>query len=107
MAGDTAGVRIFVDAVRHVGGGDEKIDWMMAEGNCDGQRSALGVMFIAMHASMFARRHVQPHMIAAVDHDAVSADVDPALFWIAGDHQIVGADVTSAVELMPARHGKF
>ena len=40
-------------------------------------------------------------------HDTVSADVYPAFFGIASDHQIIRADVAPAVELVPARHRKF
>ena len=56
---------------------------------------------------MLARRHMQSHVIATMDHDPIRADIDPTLFRIAGNHQIVGADVTAAVELMPTRHGKL
>ena len=101
---DPAGVIVFVDPIRHVGGRNDKIDRMMAEGDRHGKRFSLLMIFFLVNAPMFSRRHVECPAIRAVNHDPIGADVDPTFFRIAGDHQIVGADIASTVEFMPARH---
>src|ERR1043165_401042 len=80
---------------------------MMAERNRDRQRPSLRMIFISMHTPVFAGRHMQPETIGAMNHDAISADVHPTFVGIARNHQIVGADVAPAIELVPPRHGKL
>ena len=55
---------------------------------------------------MLARRDVKRDGVFALEHDAIGAGVDPMLFGIFGDDQIVGADVAAAVFFMPARNRK-
>jgi len=53
---------------------------------------------------VLARRNVERDGILSLEHHTISAGVDPAFLGILGNHQVVGADVATAVELMPARH---
>src|SRR5207244_11212254 len=61
---------------------------------------------LSMKTAMFSRRYVKRQGILGLKHDAISAGVYPALFRILGDHEIVGTDVTSAVQFVPARNRK-
>ena len=106
-AEDPAGIIVFVDPIRHVGGRNDKIDWMMAEGDRDRKTLSLLMIFFLVDPSMLSRRHVQCQAVRAVNHNPVGADVYPILFWIARNHQIVGADITSTVQFVPARHRKL
>ncbi len=68
-----------------------------------GQGLPMSKYFLPMQAAMFARRDVKRHRVFSLEHDTISSGIDPTLFRILGDHQIVGADVAAAVQLMPAR----
>src|SRR5258706_15852263 len=68
---------------------------------------ALVKIFLPVQPAMLSRRDVHAHGIAVVHHDPVTADVDPTFVGIAGDYHVTGANVTPAVALVPARHGKF
>jgi len=78
----------------------------MAKGHHDGTRLAHVEIFLSMKTAMFSRRYVKRQGILGLKHDAISAGVHPTLFRILGDYEIVGTDVTSAVQFVPARNRK-
>ncbi len=63
-------------------------------------------IFSAMQAAMFSGRDVERKSVFSLQHDAISSRVDPTFVRVAGDHEIVGADIAAAVKLMPARDRK-
>src|SRR5919106_1258313 len=76
-----------------------------AEADRYGKRLALVKIFLAMKVAVMARRNVQRQGIAVMHHDAVAAKIDPPFIRIAADRNIESADVTTAVALVPERHG--
>jgi hypothetical protein len=53
--------------------------------------------------SVLARRDPQRHVVLVLHHGAVGPAVDPVRLRIAHDHEIVGADVATAVVLVQER----
>src|SRR5215472_3328484 len=104
LSKDSSRIIVFVDAVRHIGGRDDKIDRMMAEGNGNRKGLSLLMIFLSVDPPMFARRHVQSDAIRPMNHAAIGPDIHPTLLRIAADYQVVGADVASTVQFMPAWH---
>src|SRR5688572_11781739 len=56
---------------------------------------------------MLAHVHLYGDVILVLHHDPVGADVDLAGFRILGDDTAAGADVRTAVQVVPVGHGKF
>jgi hypothetical protein len=54
-----------------------------------------------VNVAVVSRRNVKRQGVAVVYHHAVPAQVDPALFGIAADGHIKGANIAAAVPLMP------
>src|SRR4051812_14891997 len=107
FTGNPAGVGVLVHFIRNVSRSDQKINRVMAEGDSDGQRFSILMVFVTMDAAMLTWRHVQTEMIATMDHDAIGSDIDPIFFRVARYDEVVCANVSSTIKLMPARHGKF
>src|SRR4029453_11082535 len=42
-----------------------------------------------------------------MDHGAIGAQIEPAVFWIAGNSNTTGADEPAAVQFVDFRDGKF
>ncbi len=101
-----AGVGELAHLNRHVGAARDEEQRMMAERHDHRAGFTHVEIFFAVQPAMFARRDVERERVFPLQHDAISARVYPAFFRILSDHQVVGADVASAVELMPARDRK-
>src|SRR5688500_7331351 len=79
---------------------------MMAEGHDDGAGLAHVEIFLPMDAAMLTRRDIERHCVFALEHDTIGAGIDPTLFWILGDDQIIGSDIATAIKFVPARDRK-
>ena len=56
---------------------------------------------------MFAGRDPNPERVAIMNADAVGPDIGPFFVRVLHNDQAAGADVTTAVVLVPTRRGKF
>ena len=54
----SAGIIIFVNAIRHIGGCKHEVDGMVTERNRNRQRFSPRVIFVSVHPAVFPRRHV-------------------------------------------------
>jgi hypothetical protein len=75
----------------------------------DEHRARLAALEVLLpdRAPVLARRDPQSHAIGPLHHRAIRAAVDPVLFGVAHDHEIVGADVAPAVVLVQFGRRKF
>src|SRR5436189_3423956 len=81
--------------------GREKQQGILADAQYDGTRFSLFKILLHVHASMLAGRgHKQPDRFLIVDHRAVGAQVEPAVFGIARDRDTGGSDKSAPVELV-------
>src|SRR3954453_9280154 len=80
---------------------------MVSEGHHHGTGFAHVEILLAMQATVFSRRDVKRDGIFSLQHDSIGPGIDPALFGILRNDEIVRADVASAVELVPAGNGKL
>ncbi len=104
LAADAAGIFIFRFAPGQAVGRGSEQQRIVAE--ADGHRAgpALIEIFLPDDAALFSRRDVKRQGVFVVHHDAVAADVDPALVDVAGDDEMGGAHVAAAVFFMPMGH---
>ena len=56
---------------------------------------------------MFAGRDPNPERVAIMNADAVGPDIGPFFVRVLHNDQAAGADVTTAVVLVPTRRGKL
>src|SRR5262249_35832121 len=80
---------------------------VLADGNDHGARFAALEIFVALNATVLARRNVQSHAVLIVHHAAISAEVYPPFIRVTSRDETGGTDKTTAVELMHERNGKF
>src|SRR5207237_6222975 len=72
----------------------------------DGHRLPAAEPRVAVDAAVLARRDVEAELVLVVDHDAIAAEVDPAVVGVPRDVEAAGADVAAAVALVPFRRGE-
>ena len=77
-----------------------------AHDDTDRHRFALGHVFVAVNAPVFAGRDIKPDAFFVVDHHAVSAAVDPSGVGITGYVEAASTDVAPAVVRVPQWRGK-
>ena len=59
-----------------------------------------------MDAPVFARNHIEPDMIAVMDHHPVGADIDPIRVEVPRHDRAAGTDIAPAIQLVPERRRK-
>src|SRR5690606_19677463 len=79
---------------------------VIAEGDGDRARFAAGERFLQVEAAVLALVDLDADEVRAMNHAAVGAQVDPALLRIAGDDGAAGAQVATAIQLVPADGGE-
>ena len=77
--------------------------------DADRHRAGLALLevLLADQPAVLARAHPQAHRVLVVNHDPVSAEVDPVGIRVLHDHQVTGADIAAAVQLMQERNGEL
>ena len=65
------------------------------------ERLAVGGVLFPLNAAVLAGRDVKSQLVLVVDHHPVSAVIDPALIGIARNIDAAGADITTAVFVVP------
>src|SRR5439155_25420807 len=67
----------------------------------NGKRLAGRFVFLVMDAAMFPRNHVEPDMVAIMNHHPVGTDVDPIRIEITRHNRAARTDVASPIQLVP------
>src|SRR5579859_7443469 len=98
---------VFGNTVRHFHAAGKIEQRVVAERNGEFAGLAAGKILFAHDAALFARRNKKAQLIAIMNHDAIRAQIDPALVRVARDVHRAGADVTSAIKFMPLGSGKL
>src|SRR5688572_3595839 len=79
----------------------------MAERHCNLERLAVGGVLFPLNAPVLARRNIKSQLVLVVDHDPISAVIDPALVGIARNIDAASAYITTAVFVVPKWRRKF
>src|SRR5215467_10098985 len=106
LAPDRADPLVLADAVGDLGAGGQEYERVATEHH--GHRAGLAPVevLLPLNASVLAWRDVVAETHAVMDHDAVGAQVDPAVVRIAGDVERAGPDVPATVQRVPLRGGE-
>src|ERR1051325_2792946 len=107
LAAHAADELVFRHAVGNFDAAGEKRERVMAERHRDLAVPAGVQIFLALDAPVLAGRDVEADRVLVVDHDAVGAVIHPTLVGVFGDVDAAGADVASAVVLVPFRRWEF
>ena len=103
LAAHAAGPVILGEAELHLGRGREEQERVAAGDERDRHLLAARDPGVTVHPTVLARRDVEAELVLVVDHHPVAAEVDPAVVLVAGDVEAAGADVATAVVLVPLR----
>ena len=79
----------------------------MAAGDQHWTRLTGTKVFFADLPAVFAGRNPDADVILVLHHDAIGRAIDPVVFRIAHDHEIIGADEATAVVLVQLWDWKF
>ena len=79
-----------------------KLPWRTGdETDRDGKRLSLVEIFLPVDSAVVARGHVERESVAVMDHDAITAQIDPVFVRIPADGNVESPDVSPAIALVP------
>src|SRR6266481_1016726 len=106
LAAKTSRKVVFRQAIRNLKGRGHENQRVIADGDGHRKRLVPSEALFHLNPSMPPRRHIEPEVLAVMNHDSVGSDIDPSFFRITRHCDMPRADITAAVADVVVRRWK-